>query len=529
MVRTRITKLDMESPSEAAGEAFVTDGAGNVVVSGIPAEGHTHIEVEITDIEHDAVKIRGRTVSTDAPSTGQTYRWSGSEWVPSGVVSVDEKVGEIQEAGTQKATAVSILNFVGTAVNQITDEGGGKVNIDLSSSGAGATVFTGLTDTPSSYAGEGGKAVLVKGTADGLEFGEAAAGGTDLTLKDESVVLTPSGNSIDFTGSAVTATASGNSVTVDIPGLPVDVPTFIGTRYILATQIQVNTGGYWTDLAWDAVGGDGEVIYNEPSSFEFCPNGRDIRIPEVGYYNISVSVTISGASVPPIGDRNMSLNLFDDGLTTAAHADLRIDGVQTFHVNTTIYISDINDVTHVEFFNGGHDSTEYPYILSGAFTQMTLHKIQGSTIGIEGVRTTQINSGSVTISDDTVTDLDFEGEIYDLSDFWDTGDRATFTIPSSGYYSIQGLVTWDKWGGGTDRKFLIERNGTDILAQAQDVHPGPNDTKELSQTLSTDAFFGAGDTVKFRVWHNRGSSLNIIPGNVDGNAANASISKIGRP
>lgn len=49
----------------------------------------------------------------------------------------------------------------------------------------GATVFTGLTDTPDSYAGMGGKVVKVKADATGLEFGDAAATDSkaiDLTL-----------------------------------------------------------------------------------------------------------------------------------------------------------------------------------------------------------------------------------------------------------------------------------------------------------------------------------------------------------
>ena len=41
---------------------------------------------------------------------------------------------------------------------------------------SGASVFTDLTDVPNSYAGEGGKVVVVKATVDGLEFAAAGAG-----------------------------------------------------------------------------------------------------------------------------------------------------------------------------------------------------------------------------------------------------------------------------------------------------------------------------------------------------------------
>jgi hypothetical protein len=48
-------------------------------------------------------------------------------------------------------------------------------------SGAGATGFTDLSDTPSSYSGEGGKGVAVKGAEDGVEFVDFAQDFLDLT------------------------------------------------------------------------------------------------------------------------------------------------------------------------------------------------------------------------------------------------------------------------------------------------------------------------------------------------------------
>lgn len=43
--------------------------------------------------------------------------------------------------------------------------------------GSGASTFLALTDTPSSYSGQAGKAVVVNGTADGLEFTPLSGGG----------------------------------------------------------------------------------------------------------------------------------------------------------------------------------------------------------------------------------------------------------------------------------------------------------------------------------------------------------------
>jgi hypothetical protein len=489
---------DITITSPADNEVLAYDTGGDWI-NQTPAEanlseiGHTHVETDVTNLDHDAQKIKGIVVSGVTPDIGEALRYDGAIWVPSGLgAAIDNYTAKISSDDTTPDYLDQKI-IAGSNIVVTTQSPGGDEYLEISSTASGG-------------------------------------GGSALEIKDEGSTLTASGVSIDFTGSAVTATASGTAVTVDIPGMIVDIPAFIGTRYIWTAETQTNTGGYWTDLTWDEGDYDGTVIYNEPSSWEYVPWHRMILVPEQGYYNISASVTISGATVPALANRNMSLNLFEEGgATVAADTQLRASGVQTFHINTTIFINSPTDETYLSLFNGGHNESVYPYVLSGSFTNVALHKIQGSVIGIEGVRATQINSGSITISDDTVTDLDFEGEQYDLSDFWDTGDRATFTIPSSGYYNVQGLMTWDKWGGGTDRKFLMERNGSDILAQAQAVHPGPNDTKELSQTLSTDAFFGAGDTVKFRVWHNRGENLNIIAGSAAGSACNATITKIGRP
>ena len=54
-----------------------------------------------------------------------------------------------------------------------------KINTTVQS---GTTTFTGLTDTPSSYTGQGGNFVKVNSTPDGLEFG--TGGGANVTTSD---------------------------------------------------------------------------------------------------------------------------------------------------------------------------------------------------------------------------------------------------------------------------------------------------------------------------------------------------------
>jgi len=71
--------------------------------------------------------------------------------------------------------------------------------------GSGVTTFLGLTDTPSSYTGEGGKFVRVKATEDGLEFATVSGGGGGYaTIQEEGISLTQR-TVINFIGDGITA------------------------------------------------------------------------------------------------------------------------------------------------------------------------------------------------------------------------------------------------------------------------------------------------------------------------------------
>ncbi|MCK5615982.1 hypothetical protein KAR91_79705 [Candidatus Pacearchaeota archaeon] len=208
MTRTRITKLDMESPSETVGDAFVADGSGNVIVSG--------------------------------------------------VVLTDEKVGEIQQTDIQKATEVSILNFKGTAVNQITDVGGGQVDIDLSASGTGATQFTGLLDTPANYTTHAGKSVVVAGAEDALEF-ITISGGIS-SIQQDDIEVASGITTLNFEGGTSVADEGSGKVTITVSGtsnpdftlwVP-DAPPASGYSYFGTVDDEFNdssfASGIWTEL-----------------------------------------------------------------------------------------------------------------------------------------------------------------------------------------------------------------------------------------------------------------------------------------
>jgi hypothetical protein len=102
--------------------------------------GHTHTESDITDLEHDAIKIQGRDVATTAPSDGQSIAWNDSltQWEPTTISGGSGSI-TIQEDDSGTASNVTTLNFEGGVTTL--DEGGGKVTITVS----GGTLASGIS------------------------------------------------------------------------------------------------------------------------------------------------------------------------------------------------------------------------------------------------------------------------------------------------------------------------------------------------------------------------------------------------
>ncbi len=119
-----ITLDDQEANTVFAGP---TDGADAppdfraLVENDLPE--HSHVEADITDLDHDAEKIQGRVVSSAAPDDDDVLVWDSvaSEWVPG--------VG-----------------------------------------GGGAAAFTDLTDVPASYVDHAGELTRVNDLENALEF-----------------------------------------------------------------------------------------------------------------------------------------------------------------------------------------------------------------------------------------------------------------------------------------------------------------------------------------------------------------------
>jgi hypothetical protein len=144
---------DMEKSVYDADDDGVVDEAEAVAwsgVSGKPSEftpaDHSHVEDDISNLNHTDV---------DAVHT--------------------DEAGEIA-ALTEKASPAAADLLLIEDSEASNDKK--KVQIsNLPSGSGGASAFTGLSDTPASYSGQGEKVVAVKADESGLEFAETGSGG----------------------------------------------------------------------------------------------------------------------------------------------------------------------------------------------------------------------------------------------------------------------------------------------------------------------------------------------------------------
>jgi hypothetical protein len=95
--------IDSSTGAPDAGKPVKTDTNGELDNSFLP--DHTHTEDDITDLDHDAVKLQGRAVAATAPNDGEALVWSdtNNQWEPdavSGSTSVKQQV---------------VFTFIGTA------------------------------------------------------------------------------------------------------------------------------------------------------------------------------------------------------------------------------------------------------------------------------------------------------------------------------------------------------------------------------------------------------------------------------
>ena len=189
-------------------------------------------------------------------------------------------------------------------------QGGALVFADAPSGGASA--FTGLSDTPGAYVGEGEKLVRVNAGETGLEFVEAAAGGAtalgDLTDVDTTGASTGDVLTYDGTGWEPQAPASGAA--------GVDINAQTGTTYTLALAdanklVTLNNGAAITLT----------VPTNATVAF---PVGTVIALQQLG-----------AGAVDVVGDTGVTINGVDPGSESLTDAQYLTTAALTKHATDT--------------------------------------------------------------------------------------------------------------------------------------------------------------------------------------------------
>ena len=162
--RTFNFDLDVLSyAAPATSRYFVIHSAdGSSLVFAGPNTADRYSELEL-NIEAVHLGLSGGTVEYE--NTGPEIRATSGD----GLSAAERaKLAAIEERATRDQTGTEIVSAIDTQLGSTDWKTGG-----------GAPAFTGLTDTPSSYSGEGGKLVAVNSGASGLEFIDAPSGSSD--------------------------------------------------------------------------------------------------------------------------------------------------------------------------------------------------------------------------------------------------------------------------------------------------------------------------------------------------------------
>lgn len=297
---------------------------------------------------------------------------------------------ESANSANEVAGAPAIEQYYGT------DSSGTKGFHDLPAGGSGSSTFKALTDTPSSYLGAAGYAVVVNGTETGLEF-VVASGTGDMTK----AVYDTDNNGVVDNAEAVGGVAESE----------------------LAHRSEKTTAGTGTLpnwAAWIADTSGGALSRAMPTAPE---DGEEVTVFDVNgnasTNNITLTVT------PP---------------TTISDAVINVDGgAKRWRYDASGDVWDVVFSQAPSTGGGGVIPTD------GLQLRYTMSNITGSTLFDETGNYDGTITGATQVASPTGFALDFSG-----SDYVDTGERFNF-IHQTCNFSVHMLVDQDTYNDGTLR------------------------------------------------------------------------------
>jgi hypothetical protein len=132
-------------------------------------------------------------------------------------------------------------------------------------------------------------------------------------------------------------------------------------------------------------------------------------------------------------------------------------------------------------------------------------QLSGS-IPAAGVRLT----GNQSSLNNVATTLSFDTERYDTANLHsNTTNNSRLTAPVDGIYAVSALVSWAADDLDGQRLLEIEKNGTVLIASANQM-PVTVNGASTTQSLTKFIALAAGDYVEAMAFQNSGSTLNVL-------------------
>jgi len=258
-----------------------------ISVSGLSVLGHSHVETDITDLDHDAVSIQGIDVVDWSPAvSGEVLVYDGNVYAPGTV-----------------------------------------------SGGGGSSTFLNLTDVDeASYVGFDGYSVVVNAGEDGLEFVNVSGGaGSSYTYALEDVTGQVPGAGDDYT---LAATPASGSLSIHLNGLTQQPNNY-----------NIITGGFHTNFT--TISGDELVAsyYTDVPSENILGLTLEVEDTDVSVATNVEVLNFEGMVITDEGSGKVTIS----GGTGGGDYDgtyLRIDGTNEFDGGTLVFNDNTGTLIH---------------------------------------------------------------------------------------------------------------------------------------------------------------------------------------
>jgi hypothetical protein len=407
---------------------------------------------------------------------------------------------------SEKLDPIKGLKNFKAAVRKVQKKGGSAIV----SQGSGSSTFTGLTDTPSSYSGEGGKVLKVKATEDGVEFGTVSGTGdvvgpasatnnavarfdttTGKLIQNSPVVIADTGT-INLNGTGDIRNGIDGDVTLQVnDGIGTDdVLKVVGaTKKVQLTQ-EGSAGFVKTDASGNLTGGE-TISASDVTDFDTeVSNNPSVTANTAKVTNATHSGDASGDTTLTLNSTAISGKGTNAGL--AGTEEVLINNGGTLEKTTTQDIADLG---------GGGGSTT----LQDAYDNSTDGKIdEDGTRGSIDLVPASANSNVLTVRDSTdvrnvITMFENSTNGGLLSIARGAGDTAHNLVGAGSSY----VSRFGNFGVGTNapQVQLDVKNGETQLAPPTTTYPTLNLPSGSDPTTP-----GSGD-----MWFN-GTNLNFNDG-----------------